>query len=175
MLPSHLKCVTTSNKSRNVPKVTTVPMHTLQLRSTITRSSIKNISAFTTHIPLSNVHMVIFAHLLTMRKKYWQIWSIITRKIKIFTCFTIKRNSVPSISPNTSHRSVFMLTTGRTIAENPITIHTSLLYYFIYAAMFQLENKRLHLDLRLQQRMWDRIQLQHVPRMERTAISPIIL
>lgn len=89
-----LRCVNISRKNKNVRMEKIVSMLIPLSKNTIAIRNIKNISAFTIHTPLTNAPMVIFVPMHIPKKKFCQLSSTIMLKTKIFTCFTIKLNSV---------------------------------------------------------------------------------
>lgn len=72
------------------------------------------------------VHMVTFAHSLTVRSIWKHDSFISTQRSQTFTCSTLRQNGAPTWQSNTTRPSASMLTTGRTFGAN-LTCSTTIL------------------------------------------------
>ena len=124
------KCVHTSSKIKNALMEIAANIIIPLSRNTIAISNIRSNFAHTSHIQSASVPMEIFVHMLTHKNRSWLLWFIITMKMKISTCFSIRHNSALSTLQNMINQNVFMLTIGKITEESQI-LSTSIMARFL--------------------------------------------
>jgi len=131
-----LRCVDLLSRIKNVLMEMLVSLLIRLFRNIIICRNIRNSFARIFRILFINVLMEIFVRMLIANRKYFLHSFIITLKMKIFTYFSIKLNSVLSILPSTTNQNVFMLIIGRITEESQIFITTSQSYNLYNLGLF---------------------------------------